>query len=247
MSEVTVTGMVLSASPIGEYDRRVVFLTKERGKISAFAKGAQKPNSTFIGVTSPFCFGEFTFYEGKNSYTLKTARITNYFEELRTDVEGAYYGFYFLDLAGYYSREAVEAGDLLKLLYQTLRALLNPRLNNRMVRYIYELKILCISGEAPQVFECISCGEQNKEAIFCVRRGGLVCPDCRRAGDKGRKLSPAALYALQYIVSSPVEKLYTFVVNEEVLEELGDVVGEYVNAYVEKSFKSREILESIVG
>ncbi len=246
MGEVTLNGMVLSSSPIGEYDRRVVFLTKEQGKISAFAKGAQKQNSAFIGVTSPFCFGEFTFYEGRSSYTLKTARITNYFEELRQDVEGAYYGFYFLDLAGYYSREAAEAGDLLKLLYQTLRALLNPKLNNHMIRYIYELKVLCISGEAPQVFECVSCGGRDKDTIFCVRRGGLICKDCIRPGDKGKKLSPAALYTLQYIVSSPVEKLYTFVVNDEVLQELGEVVSEYVNAYVGVNFKSREILESIV-
>ena len=120
---VKLTGIVLKTVPIGEYDRRVVILTKERGKISAFAKGARKPNSALVGVTSPFSFGEFTVYEGRTSYTLMSASISNYFQELRLDVEGAYYGFYFLEMAGYYAREANDETGLLKLLYQTCRAL----------------------------------------------------------------------------------------------------------------------------
>ena len=98
-----------------------------------------------------------------------SASISNYFSELRTDVEGAYYGFYFLDFAGYYAREANDETELLKLLYQTLRALTNVHIPNRLIRCIYELKAVCINGEGPQVFECVSCGSWEENMKFSVR------------------------------------------------------------------------------
>ena len=75
-----ITGMVLKAEPIGEYDRRVVILTKEKGKISAFARGARKQTSRLLAATNPFSFGTFRLYAGRSSYNLTEADISNYFE-----------------------------------------------------------------------------------------------------------------------------------------------------------------------
>ena len=96
---VTVTGMGLSSATIGEFDRRIVLLPKEKGKISAFAKGARRPTSHLLGIVNPFSFGEFTLYEGRSSYNLMLGKITNYLTELRENVEAAYYGFYFMEFA----------------------------------------------------------------------------------------------------------------------------------------------------
>ena len=100
-----VTGMVISQMPVGEFDRRVCILTREKGKITAFAKGARRPGSKFMAATNPFSFGKFKLYEGKSSYNIMEVDISRYFEELRQDYIGAYVGMYFLEVADYYTRE----------------------------------------------------------------------------------------------------------------------------------------------
>ena len=118
-----VTGMVLSAMPIGENDRRLVILTAERGKISAFAKGARKPNSPMVAGSRPFSFGTFHLYEGRNSYTVRTMEIRRYFEEIAADLETVCYGTYFCEFADYYGREGVDEREMINLLYAALLAL----------------------------------------------------------------------------------------------------------------------------
>ena len=237
--------MVLSTMPIGEYDRRVVILTKEQGKISAFARGARRPNSPLIGAVNPLAFGEFTMYEGRTSYTIQSASITNYFAELREDVVGAYYGFYFLEVADYYAKEYTDEREMLKLLYQSMRALINPHIPNRLVRRIFELKALTVNGQAPQVFQCVICGDQERPAVFSPAKGGLVCSECSGDVIDGMILDNSTLYSMQYIESTPVVKLYTFTVAENVLAELEKVMDRLMEVYVDRRFKSLEILETL--
>lgn len=245
MNQITVMGMVLSATPIGEYDKRIVILSRERGKISAFAKGARRPGSPLSGSVMPFSFGEFLIYQGRTSYTLMSASISNYFAELRGDIEAAYYGFYFMEIADYYCREANDERQMLKLLYQSLRALSKESIPNELIRCIYELKAICINGEAPQVFQCVTCGDRERHGQFSVKRGGRVCCQCDREVYDGMELNASTWYALQYIVSSSVERLYTFTVSDLVLRELKMVMERYMDVYVDKRFKSLEILKQM--
>lgn len=52
--QIKVRGMVISSSPIGENDKRVVMLTKEKGKISAFVRGARRPGNHLMAASDSF-------------------------------------------------------------------------------------------------------------------------------------------------------------------------------------------------
>ena len=208
---VNVTAIVLNSSPIGEYDRRVVLLTKERGKITAFAKGARRQTSKLMAATNLFAFGEFKLYPGRNSYTMTDAQIQNYFEELRIDFEGAYYGMFFLEVCDYYTRENNDEKEFLKLVYQSLKALSVKSLNRKLVQCIFEMKAMVINGEFPGIP-----AEGNWQE--------------------------STEYAVSYIMSSSIEKLYTFTVSEAVLDELIRISERYRYHYIDREFKSLEML-----
>ena len=67
MSEQTkVTGIILSVYPVGENDRRLTILTKERGKLQVFARGSRRPKHPLFGVTQPLIYCEFMVTDTRN-------------------------------------------------------------------------------------------------------------------------------------------------------------------------------------
>lgn len=241
-NEILVTGMVLLGASVNDYDKRLVILTRERGKITVFAKGAKKPRSAFVAGSRPFCFGTFTIYEGRTAYNLISMDIQNYFEEITMDMDVVYYGFYFLEMAEYFTTENMRAEQELLLLYQSLRALKNNRIDNRLVQRIYELKMLAIHGEYPNVFSCMYCGREEQLDGYSPSADGMVC-GCCSCGDK-IKLLTSTVYTMQYIITAEIGKLYTFCVKPEVLQELGMVLNRFMQKHVGKEFNSLEMLKT---
>lgn len=244
---VLVTGMVLSSMPVGEFDRRLVLLTRERGKITAFARGARRMNSPLMAASNAFAFGTFTVYEGRNSFSLQQASIREYFTGLAAMQPGVYYGFYFLELADYYGREENDETQMLNLLYVSLKAILKEKIPLRLIRRIFELKAMAVNGEYPDFFSCAVCGTSGVLPVFSLKRDGMLCGKCASGEKGGMRLSEAAVYTCRYIVASPLEKLYAFTVKDEVLAELERLMNLLSARYMDRKMKSLQILEMLAG
>ena len=239
---ITAVGMVISQSPISEYDKRLVILTKEFGKITAFARGARKPNSQFLGGSQPMAFGEFTLYRGRNAYTVTAMKISDYFSNTMHDIDSMYLGLYFLELADYYGREGIEAKETLELLYFSMKELSKNVIPKALIRCIYELKTLVINGEYPNVFQCAGCGKNEELEYFDIKSNVMFCKNCHGKVNNRYILNPSSVYTLQYIITSPINKLYTFTVKEEVLSQIVVVIEQYLKTKVDKKFNSLDFL-----
>ena len=210
---IQVEGCVLSAAPIGENDKRLVLLTRELGRISAFARGARRPGNSLMAASNPFVFGTFSLIQGRNSYTLVQASVTRYFTEIAQAQPEVYYGFYFLDFCGYYGREGIDGTQMLNLLFLAVRALLNPSLDNVLVRRIFELRLMAVNGE--------------------------YAPDTEN-------LSEGAAYTVRYILTSPLEKLFTFTLDPEILRELEETADRHMRRILDRPLKSLDILRQFI-
>ena len=213
---IELQGMVMKASPAGEYDRRIILLTQERGKITAFARGARRMGSALSAATVPFAFGTFRLYEGRTAYTCVSAQISEYFQALKTDYIGACFGAYFMEFADYYARENLEAGDMLNLLYVSLLALGMEAIPNERVRYAFEVRLMVQSGEFPVDIT------------------------------QDESLSPAARKAFYHMITAPLNRLFSFEVTPEAMRQIRQRQDRLRAGFIDRTFHSLAVLEELV-
>ena len=67
LQEIRTRGIVLSATPYGEYDKRMVILSETEGRITVFAHGIRKQNSRMAAAGQSFVMGVFSLRAGRDA------------------------------------------------------------------------------------------------------------------------------------------------------------------------------------
>lgn len=211
----TVTGMVVASYPSGEYDKRIILLTRELGRVSCFARGARKPTSKFIASTRSFVFGKFDLYAGRTAYSLNGAEIVKSFDELSKDFKASVYLSYFAEIALYYAQEGLDASEYIDLLYTSIVALLDWRLDREVIRAVYEIRSVVLSGEFNPESGVIKNVHEN-----CIR-------------------------AYRQATMAPLNKLFMFTLEEPGKTQFIEIANDIALKNIDVKIKSRDILNSI--
>lgn len=188
-------GIVLRTQKLGEADRIVTMLTRNRGKVRAVAKGVRRTTSRFGARLEPAMVVDLQCYEGRSLDTVTQAEtLAAYGDPIARDYLSYTSAAAMLETVDRLTEEGEPAIQLFQLLAGALRAMAGHEHDARLVLDAFLLRALALAGWAPSLQDCARCGDPGPHQGFNISSGGSVCPACRPPGSAAP--APATLELL---------------------------------------------------
>lgn len=230
---------------IGEADRFVTALTRDRGVIRASARGARQVKSRRGAATQLLTYSRLSLYQGREKYIIDEAEPLHVFFELRSDVTRLAAAQYFCEAAGLLAPREEPAEDWLRLMLNALHLLGGDKYPPAQIKAVAELRMLALAGFMPDLTGCTGCGKADKAPLyFSLTEGNLRCRSCGVLPG-ARPLSPTVLAAMRHIVYSPLEKCFFFSLPEEDSRTLCDVCEHFLLAQLGRGFHTLDFYHAL--
>ncbi len=240
---VKLRAVVLRTVDYGERDRVVTLFSRERGKLSAFARGARSSRRRFGGTLEPFTLvaAELTERSG-DLWGLDDAAVERGFGSVRGDLARIACASYAVELARELVRDAEPHEDLFDALVAYL-ALLDGGPARPWDLRRFELDALRAAGLQPALDRCARCGRPAGDGPcpFDPAQGGVLCPACAStAGPGSRTMAVGVLEALRRLQrGEPVQP------DPPAGGEARAILGACVEIHLGKRLQSRRFLDEV--
>jgi DNA repair protein RecO (recombination protein O) len=177
---VKAEGVVLRSLRYGEADRILHVHTRDRGRISAIAKGVRRSKSRFGGRLEPFSHVALVLHEGRSDLmTVTGADSVRTHRRLREDGPAIDCAARACDAVGRLFETAEPHPEVFHLLLNELALLdADAAKATHANQLAFRMKLLLAAGLAPQLSACASCGEHEHLSGFSGAAGGVVCAAC---------------------------------------------------------------------
>ncbi|MDR0883572.1 MAG: DNA repair protein RecO [Oscillospiraceae bacterium] len=226
-------GLVLAAKDTAENDRLLTILTADVGVVTAFANGARRRNSRLQAAVQALCYGDFSLYRRRDTYTVDDARAQNVFFGLRADLTRLALAQYFCALATVLAPAEHGGADFLQLLLLALTCLDKQRHAPVLIKPAVELRLLSLAGWTPDLSRCRVCGADTLAGDFVtldLHEGNFICAD--EPPQAGERIGLGVLSAMRHICDAPLRRLFAFTLPAPSLARLGEVCEALVRVHI---------------
>lgn len=252
MPLITTEALVLRTYKLGEADRIVVFLTRDRGKRRGVAPGARRLRSRFGAALEPLTRIGVTYYEreGRELVSLNYADpVSSPLWRVRPETLG--HTGYFAELMDEWAQESDPNETLFRLGCSVVEALASGVPVEPLARY-FEYWLLRLQGVYPSLAACGTCGARlsgtgPSAAVLAPGERDYRCSACARPGPRAIGLSGEALTFLRALGGLAPARLDRVVAGERALRELESAHRALIATHLEKDLKSIRVLRELRG
>lgn len=239
-------GIVLREQQIEDHDSVLTLLTKERGVISAYARGARKRGASRASTELLSC-SCFVLFSNRERYSVDKADLIRLFMGVRGDVERLALASYFCELAMECAPRDEAADEYLRLLLNTLHLLDRGKRSCEQLKPVYELRLMTMAGFMPDLVGCRNCRCFEAEKMYFIPlTSELLCQGCGGEAVQGHmELTKGVLAAMRHILYSENDRLFNFTLSPEGFRYLNVVTEHYVMTQLDKRFPTFSFYESV--
>lgn len=244
--EIKTKGVVLCRTFVGEKDAIIKILTENSGIISASAKGVKSMKSKLSAGCSLFSLSDFLLTESNGRYIVASASLIEGFYGLSANIERLSYATYSAEAAAALSPAPEDAKEIVPLLLNTFYLFANSQKNMRLIKCVFELRLLCLLGYAPELYGCVACGDTEELCFFSAAEGGIVCRSCGIIPDT-QIITPDTLSAMRYVKDSDNKKAFSFTLSKSNIDEFENCTEKMLENIIGKRLPSLNYLKQIAG
>ena len=241
---ITLKGLVIRESDSGEASKYINILTAERGILKVFIRGGKK-SSKNASPTEIFAYSTFCLEEKKNRnqqiYYLNSCESEKLFYNIRLDAVKMALAMYFCELLSYTGTEENPSEEVLRLALNTFYSLDTDRMENELLRAVFEFRLLCETGFRPALLGCAECMKSESDMMYLdISSGNMLCQDCYE--DKGEQNIVEAdrtlLYTIRFIALAEYDRLFSFKLSAKYLSQLTDFTARFMRYHVRGELKT---------
>lgn len=239
-----VEGIVIRSMDYGESNKIVTLLTKTNGKAGVMIRGAKKMRSRHSSLAQPFTYGEYQYFRGSGLGTLNHGEIIESHHDLRMHLDLSAYASYAAELTDRTLQEEEPSGFYFEQLKACLAAF-NEGKDPQIVMHLYEMRVLDLSGYAPELEECVSCGNRVGPFKLSAQAGGVLCGRCGGRDPSSSDITESAHKLMRLFRRMDMRRLGAITVKPETKAELKRHMRSLMDVQLGLHLKSRNFLDQL--
>ena len=251
MEMFTLKGIVLKEYPVGESDKFIHVLTKERGFIEISVRGGRKTVSKNAGGSQLFAYSVFSVRFDKGRYYLDSCQPINIFYKIREDLQRLALAGYIAEVISFTSGQHEQKDDVMRLVLNTFHFLAEGTRDCNLLKSVFELRLMTEIGMMPDLVCCAVCMEYLSENMcFDVLSAKLYCGNCIKdhgLDDTVMRVKGSVVHAMRHIVFAEFDRLFNFKLSPQNMKRLSQVTERYMLLHLDRGFKTLDFYRSVQG